>query len=94
MSVKYYLNTTHSFDGENDVDLLITFSYSPGSPERGPTWSCGGEPAEDPEVDFLDIVVDGRKATDDEFAQAQESNSLWEKCVKHAEDARQKGRDD
>jgi hypothetical protein len=32
------------------VDLECDFTVSPGCPERGPTYDCGGTPAEPPEV--------------------------------------------
>jgi hypothetical protein len=49
--MKFQYTTTHSFDGENDHDLVITYIYTPPSPARGPTYSCGGEPAGYTEVE-------------------------------------------
>lgn len=92
--MSYTLEITHSFDGENDVELVIEYNYSCGYPQRGPSYDSGGEPEEYPEVDTLAVMVDGREATNDEFCMVQESDRLYQKCVDNAEDYRQKGRDD
>jgi hypothetical protein len=61
--MKFQYTTTHSFDGENDHDLIITYIYTPPSPARGPTYDCGGEPAGYTEVDVMGVMVDGRAST-------------------------------
>jgi hypothetical protein len=38
--------------GSKTVALKITYSFVPYTPARGPTYSCGGQPEEPPEVDM------------------------------------------
>ncbi len=45
------------------ADYIVGFDYkvtSPGAPEQGPTYSCGGQPAEpmEYEVTFVDLRKD------------------------------------
>lgn len=41
-------------------EIEITFSYSPGTPEQGPTFDCGGQPAEGPEIELVSAkLIDG-----------------------------------
>lgn len=41
-------------------EIEVTFSYSPGAPEQGPTYACGGQPAEPDEVEFISAkLIDG-----------------------------------
>ena len=48
-----YFNITH--------EVAITFTYTPGEPERGPAYSSGGEPEVGPEVEIqrVRVQVDG-----------------------------------
>ena len=75
----------HSFDGDNDVELDITYTFTPGQPERGPTYSCAGEPAVEPDIEILTLTVDGRPATGDELDQAICCERLWHKMREEAE---------
>lgn len=79
------MQCTHSFDGENDVKLEITYKYTPGQREIGPTYSCGGQPAEGPDIEILTLTVDGRPATDAEMDQAVCCDRLWNKMREEAE---------
>lgn len=74
MKLTYRCN--HSFDGENDVKLEITYEYTPPSPARGPTYSCGGEPAYT-EVEVISLLVDGVPATMEQLCQVDESERLF-----------------
>lgn len=38
--------------GLEEYDLEVEYSYHPGYPARGPSYSSGGEPSEPPEVEF------------------------------------------
>jgi hypothetical protein len=71
---------THSFDGDNDYDLVITYTYNPGSP---PT---GGDPEEYPEIDVLTITVDGIKAGPQQWDDVIESERLYNEMSAHAVD--------
>jgi hypothetical protein len=37
--------------GNDSVEYVCEYVVSPGEPERGPTYDCGGTPASGPEVD-------------------------------------------
>src|SRR5574337_965071 len=47
-----------------DCEIEVEYTYSPSRPPTGPTYSCGGEPAEQADVEFLDIKF---KAKDGQF---------------------------
>jgi len=50
------------YDG---ASVRVTGSVSPGYPERGPSYACGGTPAEPPEVEDLCIYAeDGTEMED------------------------------
>tara|TARA_R110000868_G_scaffold298_5_gene2481 strand:- start:1205 stop:1489 length:285 start_codon:yes stop_codon:yes gene_type:complete len=84
----------HSFDGENDVTLVITYTYHPGHNGIGPTYDCGGEPPEAPEVEVILVLVDDRTATADEFDMVVCSDLLWQKLCDDAEADRQMAKSD
>jgi hypothetical protein len=86
--MKFTYECTHSFDGENDVELSILFEYTPPAPARGPTYSCAGEPAEYTEVDVLGVMVNDRAATSDQFDQVIENERLYEEMEIHGAEMR------
>jgi hypothetical protein len=43
---------------ETEEDFRVTGRLYLGSPERGPTFSCGGEPAEPPTFEVESVVED------------------------------------
>ena len=86
--MKFTYTTMHSFDGENDVELSILYEYTPGAPERGPTYDCGGTPAESPEVIVLGMMVNDRAATSDQFDQVIENERLYEEMEIHGAEMR------
>lgn len=44
---------THETGEESvDLEIFVTFNYTPGRPESGPSYYSGGEPAEPAEVEF------------------------------------------
>jgi len=77
---------THSFDGDNDYDLVITYTYNPGSPPTGASYSSGGDPEEYPEIDVLTITVDGIKAGLQQWDDVIESERLYNEMSAHAVD--------
>ena len=81
--MKFQYTTTHSFDGENDHDLVITYIYTPPSPARGPTYDCGGEPAGYTEVEVISMLVDGIPATHEQLCQVDECTRLYEEMKIH-----------
>ena len=84
----------HSFDGENDVTLVVTYTYHPGHNGIGPTYDCGGEPPEAPEVEVILVLVDDRHATAEEFDMVVCSDHLWQKLCDDAEADRQMAKSD
>jgi hypothetical protein len=84
--MKLTYKTAHSFDGENDHDLIITYEYTPPSPARGPTYSCAGEPAEYTEVEVISMLIDGVPATHDQLSEVDECERLYEEMEIHGAD--------
>ncbi len=42
------------------IEVEIEYDFTPGSPERGPSYASGGEPAEGPEIDVSEVwLTDG-----------------------------------
>lgn len=39
------------------IEVEITYAFTPGCPETGPTYSCGGTPAEPDEIEALNVRV-------------------------------------
>lgn len=48
--------TTNGMDWE--AEYVITYNFTPGCPETGPSYASGGEPATGPEVEFVSITPD------------------------------------
>ena len=85
--MKHTYKTSYSFDGENDVELSILYTMTPGTmSDSGPTYDCAGEPFEYPEVDVLGIMVDDRAATPDQWDQITENDRLYDKMLINAAD--------
>ncbi len=42
------------------IEVEIDYTFTPGTPERGPSYASGGEPAEGPEIDVQQVwLTDG-----------------------------------
>jgi hypothetical protein len=83
--MKLTYKCTHSFDGENDVEISILYRYIPGTmSDTGPTYDSGGEPAQYPEIDMLGLMVDGRAATPTQWDQVTENERLYDEMLLHA----------
>jgi len=52
-------NFHHNRHDEEETEVVLYYTYHPGYPQRGPTYSCSGEPAEPPEVEIVKVTVDG-----------------------------------
>lgn len=46
--------------GRRELELVVTYNMTPGCPEQGPTYSCGGTPADPPEVEIVSVTHEGR----------------------------------
>ena len=84
--MKFTYKTTHSFDGENDVELSILYEYTAPSPARGPSYDCAGEPAEYTEVEVISMLIDGVPATHDQLSEVDECERLYEAMENYAAD--------
>ena len=43
-----------------EIDVKVEYDFTPGRPEQGPSYSSGGEPAEPPEIEVVNVwAVDG-----------------------------------
>ena len=68
MSYKYD-HTVYLTIGSNEIACDVVYTVTPGQPERGPSYACGGTPAELAEVNILTVeaVLDewrfGKKVT-------------------------------
>jgi hypothetical protein len=59
--------------GREEAELVVTYSVTPGRPETGPTYSCGGTPAEPDEVEIVSIKHNGQPVT----LSDEEEEALW-----------------
>lgn len=50
---------------ETDDPYTVKCRVFPGSPARGPSYSCGGEPAEPPEVEILSVTDEKDEGRED-----------------------------
>ncbi len=57
--------------GEMEVGIL--FRFTPGEPEQGPTYACGGVPASGPDIEFLSACLPNCSLT----AQLHSALEIW-----------------
>ena len=81
--MKFTYNCTHSFDGENEVELSVLYEYTQPTGARGPTYDSGGEPPEYNEVEVISMLVDGVPATHEQLCQVDECTRLYEEMELH-----------
>jgi len=67
--------------GRREVELVVTYSMTPGRAEQGPTYACGGQPAEPAEVEIASVKHEGREVT----LSPDEEHTLWEQACERAE---------
>jgi len=84
--MKLTYKCTHSFDGENDVELSIVYVYTPPSTARGPRYDSGGEPPEYTEIELISLLIDGVPATMEQLCQVDECERLYEEMENHGAD--------
>ncbi len=85
MPTRHTLSTSACIDGENDLELVIVYNYTRGYPEQGPTYSCGGEPAQPPDCEVISVTVNGEPADDATTDWVQCNDRLWQKMVDNVE---------
>lgn len=61
-----------------DYEIDVEYTVTPGYPERGPSYACGGTPADPPEIEILSSKVDGKHAelTDAEIEKILEDHDF------------------
>jgi hypothetical protein len=50
-----YDHTLYLTIGSNEIALDVVYKVTPGCPETGPSYACGGTPASPAEVDILTV---------------------------------------
>lgn len=67
--MKTHTTTLNRFDAD-ETEVVVHYTATPGSPERGPTYDCGGTPAEPAEVEIVKVTAAGVEIepTGDEIA--------------------------
>lgn len=45
--------------GRREIELVVTYSVTPGRDATGPTYACGGTPAEPHEVELVSVKHNG-----------------------------------
>ena len=73
------------YDGHT---VRVTGRVTPGQPEQGPTYSCGGQPAEPPEIEDLCVYAeDGTEMeVDDEIFESMQDEILEHVSQNEADD--------
>jgi len=84
--VKLTYKCTHSFDGENDHDLVILYVYTPAQKGWYPTYDCAGEPPEEATVEVISMLIDGVPATHDQLSAVDENERLYDEMMLHSAD--------
>jgi cobalamin biosynthesis protein CobT len=77
------------WEDEDGNAFTVECSVSPGQPERGPSYSSGGEPAEAPEVEILRVIEDDTgKERPDLVGVIEEGwrDEIEEQAIENAED--------
>lgn len=81
MGRRYTYTATLNWGGDTptaEIEVTVSYSVSPGSPEQGPSYDSGGQPGEDPMVEDITLdLVEGKQRpwdmgygyiSDDDFA--------------------------
>lgn len=82
LTAKRFQFTVDHMIGREEVELVVTYSVTPGYPETGPTYSCGGTPAEPDEVEIVSIKHNGQPIT----LSDEDEEALWEIAIGRAGD--------
>lgn len=70
-----------------DIAFDLTGTFYKGAPEQGPTYDCGGQPAEDPSFDVDDVKINGEDASEVwDFLTPYARDRLIEKAIEKLEE--------
>lgn len=77
--MRFPFDTTIERDGE-EIEVRVIYDISPIIPARGPTYSCGGQPAEGGEIELISVTCDGKP-----FATTEaEDDALVAECIERS----------
>jgi hypothetical protein len=91
MASKHTLTAYCPFAGD-EIDVEITYNYTPGRPARGPSYASGGEPADPPENEFVSATITGATLPTaiqeklNDWASLWITGDGWDDAVSHAAD--------
>jgi hypothetical protein len=69
--------------GRREIELVVTYSMTPGYPETGPSYACGGTPAEPAEIEIISAQQNGLNF----HLTEEEHGALWvEACERSGDD--------
>ena len=77
---KRFQFTVDHMVGRREIELVVTYSVRPGCPETGPTYACGGTPAEPDEVEIVSIKHNGQPFT----VSDEEEDALLQRAIDRA----------
>ncbi len=77
-------DTTTTIDRDPELEVDVRYSVTPGEPETGPTYACGGTPATGPEIE-IDFVTLAGNATP-VILTADEEEKLLQYLLEHLDD--------
>lgn len=80
MSARRFQFTVDHMVGRREIELVVTYSVIPGCPETGPTYACGGTPAEPDEVEIISIKHNGQPFT----VSDEEEDALLQQAIDRA----------
>lgn len=61
---RFHYDATLTFDAggtDVEIDVTVSFAVSWGAPERGPSYACGGTPADPDEISDITLLEVGGK---------------------------------
>ena len=82
MMARRFQFTVDHMIGREEVELVVTYSVTPGCPEMGPTYACGGTPAEPDEVEIISVKHNGQPVT----LSDEEEEALLEQAIARSAD--------
>ncbi len=72
--------TTTIERGEDEIELAVIYDVTPFIPATGPTYDCGGQPAEGGEIEIISVRSNGAKFT---LTEAEEE-ALFAECTERS----------
>lgn len=82
MTARRFQFTVDHMIGRRELELVVTYSVTPGQPETGPSYACGGEPAEPAGVEIVSVKHGGQPA----MISQDEEDALLELAIARADE--------